>query len=743
MHTWESMSISTHSPRPGRESDNSGSQSSRPSHRVSQFDDQEPTSQDSTELQLLKPLRYGSGSFLSRELEDYTNSAETFDSRANLIARRGEPTESGVSSLQDDSTPLRIDTQVRPSEDLRPRLPVYSPVSPPDPGAGVQVNVIEPTPSTSNTYPQSSFSSDSEDDPPPVPPLPPPDQIPPLRTPTRPRKAGPPSAAAQAIAAIEQELWERKQNRAASFVTEESHQATDIGRESSTRNHSEKPLPELPQIPRRMYSRRVSRGRSRTPRSVQRISMLSATPTDLLVPPPLFTRHGNNQREIISRALGQTAGPRLSSRQPSEDRAQLKSIRRADPRAPPDGGPFAWSLAVCGFCGTFTAWGLAWIFGVFAAWYKTVMIPEESLANISWIGSLQLFLLFFLGQLVGFGMDRGVFRPFSVGGTVLVVAGMLATSSCTKWWQLLLAQGLTTGLGMGLVFSSGVLCLMQYFERNLGKAMALAATGSCLGAIVYTLIFIRLVTKIGFPWTVRVMALVAGLTLLPFAILMRQREGAAGTQQKGREVKTRPKMNLKVFLDRPYLVMTAGFFFAFWSLYFTVAYMVLYGIQVLQIPGERAANILIAMSATNLIGRLLPGVISDACTGPLNLVIPSCVISAIFSAVWIWSTTEGALIAVASFYGFSSGGIQALFSPAMHSFSMDDHENMHAKGGLFLTVVSFGALTGSPIGGKLVGDFGQKGYLGAQLFSSCSMLLAAILLIAARYMRIGWQPQRA
>jgi MFS family permease len=79
-------------------------------------------------------------------------------------------------------------------------------------------------------------------------------------------------------------------------------------------------------------------------------------------------------------------------------------------------------------------------------------------------------------------LAKGHFRACFNGGCILLVAGVFLTSFCTAWWQLLLAQGILTGIGMGLAFGSGVIVLLSYFSTHVGLATGIAAAGSSTGA---------------------------------------------------------------------------------------------------------------------------------------------------------------------------------------------------------------------------------------------------------------------
>lgn len=82
------------------------------------------------------------------------------------------------------------------------------------------------------------------------------------------------------------------------------------------------------------------------------------------------------------------------------------------------------------------------------------MLPKESFASISWIGSIQAFLLIALGVIVGPLYDRRYLRGPVFTGSILVVVSTILTGICSTYWQVMLSQGILTGLGTGfLIFT--------------------------------------------------------------------------------------------------------------------------------------------------------------------------------------------------------------------------------------------------------------------------------------------------
>lgn len=78
----------------------------------------------------------------------------------------------------------------------------------------------------------------------------------------------------------------------------------------------------------------------------------------------------------------------------------------------------------------FNTWGLINSFGVFQTYYITALNRPPS--DISWIGSIQIFLLFFVGTFSGRATDYGLFKTTFVLGSILQLVGVFMTSLSTR-----------------------------------------------------------------------------------------------------------------------------------------------------------------------------------------------------------------------------------------------------------------------------------------------------------------------
>ena len=102
-----------------------------------------------------------------------------------------------------------------------------------------------------------------------------------------------------------------------------------------------------------------------------------------------------------------------------------------DPGPPPDGGLEAWTQALTGHLTVANSWGYISSFGVFQTYYVTALNHPPS--DISWVGSVQIFLLFFVGTFSGRATDSGFFRATYLLGSFFLLFGVFMTSLSTRY----------------------------------------------------------------------------------------------------------------------------------------------------------------------------------------------------------------------------------------------------------------------------------------------------------------------
>ena len=92
----------------------------------------------------------------------------------------------------------------------------------------------------------------------------------------------------------------------------------------------------------------------------------------------------------------------------------------------------------------------------------------------------------------------------------------MTASFVNRYYQVFLAQGVCTALGASAVYYASAGCISTWFLAKRATAFGIAATGAGVGGVVFSVLFVRLVEKVGYPWTVRSM----GFLTLGFLVVV-------------------------------------------------------------------------------------------------------------------------------------------------------------------------------------------------------------------------------
>ncbi|KAH9906018.1 putative monocarboxylate permease [Xylariomycetidae sp. FL2044] len=391
---------------------------------------------------------------------------------------------------------------------------------------------------------------------------------------------------------------------------------------------------------------------------------------------------------------------------------------------PPDGGFVAWMQVLCMHLVFFNTWGVANGYGVFQQYYLEALHRTES--TISWIGSVQVFLLFFIGIATGRATDAGYFLPLFATGVFLQLLGLFMTSLATEYYQIFLAQAVCLGIGNGCTFCPALAVLSQYFKRNRAFSIGLAASGAAVGGLVYPVILDQLLfhRSIGFGWTLRVMGLVMLVTYLPCLVWLRPRLPPR---------KSGPWIDVSAFTELPFVLFSLGFFFIFWGLYFAFFYLGTFARE--QLGVGDTIYLLMILNGVGIVGRTVPGVFADRWVGALNAIVVLSAFTSVSVYCWAAVSSVGGLLAFTVCYGLLAASLQSLLPSAATTMTPDPSQ-AGARIGMILGFVGFANLTGPAICGALIRT--QHGsYLGAQMFAATSILIGTCMIVATRIAKTG------
>ncbi|KAF7189815.1 MFS-type transporter dbaD [Pseudocercospora fuligena] len=391
-----------------------------------------------------------------------------------------------------------------------------------------------------------------------------------------------------------------------------------------------------------------------------------------------------------------------------------------------DSGVQAWSQVVGAFCWYFNTWGLLASYGSFQSYYEEDLLRSNSSFQISTIGSLQSFLLVFLGFLAGPLYDAGYSRHLLSCGTLLIVVGTIAQSFCTQLWQLLLAQGLCIGLGCGCLAVLSVAIPTLWFTHRLPLANGIAASGSGLGGVILPIVIRNLLGKVGFGWTVRAIALIV-LTLLACAnLLLRVPQP---TKQRRRLI------DVESLTDWPYICFVLGCFCVFLGMYTPFYYVQTFALRTGLASESVALYIVTAMNCGSIPGRIIPAFFAQH-FGPLNMIILTTVALAACGLGFLGVGSIASVYVVAVLYGFFSGTFFAL-QPTVFARLTSNMAVLGTRFGMAFTVLSIALLFGTPISGALQGI---DGYDASWAWAGATLFAGSLSICIGRMLKAEWKP---
>lgn len=346
--------------------------------------------------------------------------------------------------------------------------------------------------------------------------------------------------------------------------------------------------------------------------------------------------------------------------------------------------------------------------------------------DIAWIGSIQTFLGVAVGVLTGPFYDAGWFRTLLSVGSFMLVFGIFMTSIAKEYWQIMLAQGLCTGIGIGCLFTPSLAHISTYFSTKVPIATGLAALGSGISGTILPVIFHRLQPRIGFPWATRVVGFICLGTLAVPMLVMKVRPGGLPLQR-------RKIFDSGPWQDPAYCTWVLGgsiCLMGFWTPFY---YVGIYAFEVGAASQATAFYLISVVTGGSIIGRLAPNLLALR-IGMFNVVIPCIIFTGALAFALIGAKTLASIIVVSVLYGLFSGAIISIV-PMLAIQLCPTRGTVGNRIGMAFGVASIAILIGTPITGNLLDNYG---FNAAWAFSGTCAFVGALALAASRVLFGGW-----
>lgn len=217
----------------------------------------------------------------------------------------------------------------------------------------------------------------------------------------------------------------------------------------------------------------------------------------------------------------------------------------------PDGGLRSWCVVAGSFFLLMGTFGVMNTTGILQNYFASHQLANYSPSAVGWIPGLFTFFGLSMSVQVGPMFDRYGPRGILIVGTICYVAGLLLLAESHLYWHFVLTLGVLSGTGAALLSTVALASVPQWFDRKAGLAIGISMSGAGVGGVVFPFMLRAGFTKLGYRWTIRLLALVALVLCVTGTVLVKAR------LPKGRSKST---INLRSLKDARFTWLTLGIF---------------------------------------------------------------------------------------------------------------------------------------------------------------------------------------
>jgi MFS family permease len=278
-------------------------------------------------------------------------------------------------------------------------------------------------------------------------------------------------------------------------------------------------------------------------------------------------------------------------------------------------------------------------------------------------------------------------------GSVGIVLALMLTSLCTKFYQLILAQGVLLGVSMALVFCPSTVYASQWFKKKTGTAMGIILFGAAVAGTVLPIAIEKMLSNpnLKFEWTMRIVGFIILTLLSVICVFVRpppnmdakpMNEGdpknlasqqtpkalAEEYEQVDAPVSYEREVDFSV-LRKPAVQLTCLALFVVYfgmlsPLFYISSYSLCKGFS-----SSLSFYIVSIVNAFSFVGRIAMGMVSDRC-GPFNTLIFTLAAAGILVLCWTTVNSVAGLVIFAIAYGFLEGVCAPSFDSCCHNRSL-------------------------------------------------------------------------
>ncbi|AWU77388.1 hypothetical protein CAS74_002089 [Pichia kudriavzevii] len=406
----------------------------------------------------------------------------------------------------------------------------------------------------------------------------------------------------------------------------------------------------------------------------------------------------------------------------------------------PDGGRKAWLTVLGAFFGLMTVFGIMDTMASIQLYIAKHQLANEKMSSISWVFSLYMFTNLSMGVITGPIFDVYGFKWVLVAGTLLNCGGLYATAFCKELWQFVLAFGLCTGIGGGILMTPLLGVVSHWFWKRRGLALGLANCGN-VSSVYFPIMLRSLYPKLGYTKTMVIMASICVFLLMLAFVLIEDRSEELNVDKEGTKWERlmdsyKHMINLKSFKEKNYTLLVIGLFLEEFSIIIAITYIATYG-SVRGVSESTTYIIVTVMNASGIPAKVILNYMSDK-IGRYNTMLGILAVMTIsFYAIWLPYYNLGGYFAFAVVYGIVFGSAYSITPVVISQISKTNEFGQRYATAYFF--VAFGNLIAMPIGSQFINEETVTNYNHMIIFAGATCACATVFAFASRTTMVGWK----
>lgn len=299
-----------------------------------------------------------------------------------------------------------------------------------------------------------------------------------------------------------------------------------------------------------------------------------------------------------------------------------------------------------------------------------------------------------------------------------------------EYYQIFLSFSVLGGISASTLFTPPVAAVGHWFNHRRGWATGVACTAGGVGGCIFPLIILFAAPKIGFAWSIRIIALVSAILCSIACMTVRTRLPPK---------KSAASLDFKALSDIKYATASLGVFLVEFAIFVPITYITSYALDA-GFDEQMAYSVLIFLNLGAIFGRFLPGLVADR-LGRFNVMTVNCLMCALFTLIlWLCGalldpSNLGIVISYAVIFGFFSGAAISV-APVCIS-QVCDIQDYGKRVGTTWTLVSVGTLIAIPIAGAIQ-QRNNGAYYGLIAFGGVLYFVSTVAFAVSRGVCKGW-----